>query len=74
MSARACKVRDPFEFSLGGIRTVSSFAFVPAIDDNALNRAWDRRLANGPVESPDLVREIEDFLVRYFAPGCREAA
>ena len=74
MSAKTCYERDPFEFSLGGIKAASSFAFVPAIDGRALNRAWDRRLENGSAAGTDLAREIEDFLARYFAPGCREAA
>ena len=68
MSARTRTARDPFAFSLGATVSLNSHVFVPAIADDALNRAWRRKLERRPDERPDLIREIEDFLARYFAP------
>jgi len=71
--------RDPFTFSLRGIRVANSHAMVPAIADNGINGAWDARLrrlpepaprCNGPVTT----QQIEAVLARYFAHGCCEAA
>ena len=48
MTARASAARDAFAFSLGGMKSLNSYAFVPAIDDHALNRERHRRRARPP--------------------------
>ena len=80
MSAKANPDRDAFTFSLGGMAAIKSYAFAPAIADDRINKAWDKRLGTDPVEQPledqpNTILELENFLARYFAPGCcREAA
>jgi hypothetical protein len=34
----------------------------------------DQELHGAPGNRRDTVRAVEDFLARYFAPGCRQAA
>ncbi len=72
MPAKANTARDVFTFSLGGTASINSHAFVPAIADDVLNKTWDRRLRRDPGSRRDVARKIEDFLARFFAPGCRE--
>ena len=74
MFEKAKSGRDAFTFSLGGMTTIASFTAAPAIDQRLLNRAMDRRLGGTPENQPDTALEIEDFLARYFAPDCRDAA
>lgn len=74
MSAHFKPARDSFRLSLGGIAVKSAYAFIPAIADDPINAAWDARLSRDPEDQPDMTREIEDFLARYFAPGYRRAA
>ncbi|MEM9207882.1 MAG: hypothetical protein AAGA61_01445 [Pseudomonadota bacterium] len=66
--------RDPFAFSLGGLAATNSFAFVPAIADDNLSRAWDRKLSEPAAEKRHPILRFEDMLARYFAPGCRGTA
>jgi hypothetical protein len=71
--------RDPFTFSLRGIRVANSHAMVLAIADNGINRAWDARLGRLPRPAPQGGRsagtqQIEAVLARYFAHGCCAAA
>lgn len=69
--------RDPFTFSLRGIRVVNSHAVVPAIADNGINRAMDARLKRLPSQrccNSATTRQIEALLARYFAHGCCNAA
>lgn len=73
MSRNANPARDVFAFSLGGMAAMNSYAFVPAIADDTLNRSWDRRLSSVSQDRIPLVWAIEDFLARYYAPGYREA-
>ena len=61
-------------FSLRGMRTMASFTVAPAIADDRINRSVDERLSRAQEDRPDTVRAIEDFLARYFAPGCCQAA
>lgn len=72
MSAKANPARDVFTFSLRGAAAINTYAFVPAIADDGLNNAWDRRLSRPRRDRPRATRVIEDFLARYFASGCRE--
>lgn len=74
MSARANPARDSFAFSLGGMMAKNSFAFVPAIADDNLSRAWDRKLREPEADRPHRILQFEDLLARYFAPGCPGAA
>ena len=63
--------RDPFAFSLGGMAGINSYAFVPAIPDDRINRSIDARLrrpSEAAVPSP-LVLKIENALARFFAAG-----
>ncbi|MCU0977047.1 MAG: hypothetical protein MUC71_12180 [Steroidobacteraceae bacterium] len=67
--------RDPFTFSLRGIRVVNSHAMAPAIAGNGINRAWDARLSRLPLPAvrcnqPAATHQIETLLARYFAHGC----
>jgi hypothetical protein len=65
--------RDPFTFSLRGIRVVNSHAVVPAIADNGINRAMDARRTHLPAQRcchSATTRQIEALLARYFAHGC----
>ena len=73
MSAHARHAHDAFRFSLGGAKSLNSYAFVPAIDGRAVNRAWDRRRDRDPADSRHIIERIEDFLARYFATGCLDA-
>jgi hypothetical protein len=43
---------------------------MPAIADDRINRMIDQRLAGHQEDRRDTTRMIEDFLARYFAPGC----
>ena len=56
------------------MKAISSFTGTPAIADDRINRMIDKRLGGALEDQPDTAREIEDFLARYFAPGCRQAA
>ena len=73
MSAKANPPRDSFTFSLGGMAAKNSYAFVPAIADDNLSRAWDRKMSEPTVEKPHPILQFEDMLARYFAPGCPKA-
>lgn len=71
--------RDPFTFSLRGIRVTNSHAIAPAIAGNGINRAWDARFkrlappAAGCGQSA-ATEQLEALLARYFAHGCCSAA
>jgi len=41
MSKRATPGRDPYAFSLGGLRTIASFVPVPVVSDERLNQQRD---------------------------------
>ena len=74
MSEKARSGRDAFTFSLRGMRAIASFNPMPVIADDRINKIIDRRWSGPREDQPDTAREIEDFLARYFAPGCRQAA
>lgn len=75
MFEKARSGRDAFTFSLRGMRAIASFTAMPVIADDCINKTIDRRLAGSRQDRPDTARKIEDFLARYFAPGCcRQAA
>jgi hypothetical protein len=75
MFMKANSGRDAFTFSLRGMRAIASFTAMPVIADDRINRMIGQRLAGRQEDQPDTARRIEDFLARYFAPGCcRQAA
>ncbi len=43
MFEKAKPGRDAFTFSLGGMKTISSFTFAPAIADDRINKIRDER-------------------------------
>ena len=69
MFEKAKSGRDAFTFSLRGMRAIASFTAAPAIADDRLNMAWDKRLGQPQEDQPSTIRDIEDVLARYFAPG-----
>ena len=75
MFMKANSGRDAFTFSLRGMRATASFTTMPVIADDRINRMIGQRLDRRQERQPDMARRIEDFLARYFAPGCcRQAA
>jgi hypothetical protein len=64
MKKRENRILDRFAF----------FAALPIVPDDRINRTIDQELRGAPESRRDAVRAIEDFLSRYFAPGCRQAA
>jgi hypothetical protein len=73
MFEKARSGRDAFTFSLHGMTAIASFTIAPAIADDQVNQAWSRRLEGAATRQRSTVRRIEDFLARYFAPGCCQA-
>ena len=75
MFEKAKSGRDAFTFSLRGMKTIASFAAAPAIADDRINKAIAQRMAGEPEDQPKTtIREIEDFLARYYATGWNRAA
>ena len=70
MYRKAGSGRDAFTFSLHGRTAIASFTGMPVIADNRINIMIGQRLAGGEGNRRDAARRIEDFLARYFAPGC----
>jgi len=73
MFKKARSGRDAFTFSLQGMTTIASFTLAPAIADDQFNQAWERRSDGASTRHRKAVHRIEDFLARYFAPGCIQA-
>ncbi len=74
MKRQSTPKSDRYAVSLGGITTMASFTFVPAIDNTRINDAWDHRLGPGTGAGDsegrrNRSRELESWLARYFAPG-----
>ena len=65
---------DRFTFALGSVTLATPFSAIPIIPDDRINRMIDQELRGAPGSRRDTVRAVEDFLARYFAPGCRQAA
>ena len=75
MTEKAKSGRDAFTFSLHGMTAIASFAPPCAVADDRINKAIDKRLAGEPENQPKTtIREIEDFLARYYAHGINRAA
>jgi hypothetical protein len=56
------------------MRAIGSFTAMPVIADDRINRMIGQRLDGLQEDQPDTARQIEDFLARYFAPGCCQQA
>ena len=65
---------DRFAFALGSVTLATPFIAIPVVPDDRISRIIDQELRGAPESRRDAVRAIEDFLARYFAPGCRQAA
>ena len=65
---------DRFAFALGSVALVTPYSAIPIIPDDRINRIIDQELRGAPESRRDAARAVEDFLARYFAPGCRQAA
>ena len=74
MFEKAKSGRDAFTFSLHGMTSIASFTIAPAVADDRINQAWDRRFAGATRKGNDTIVKIEDFLGRHFASGCCEPA
>ena len=72
MFEKARSGRDAFTFSLHGLTAIASFTLAPAIADDRIQRAAGGR-SRGSACGASAARRIEDFLGRYFAPGCGRA-
>ena len=65
---------DSFAFALGSVALAAPFSAIPIISDDRINWIIDQEFRGAPGIRRDTVRAVEDFLARYFAPGCRQAA
>ena len=74
MSANTNLARDAYAFSLRGVAAINSYAFVPAIADDAINNRLNSEQDRNREDSSRIISVIEDFLARYMAPGRRRAA
>lgn len=53
MSSKRNHLRDRFTFSLRGMTATASLFITPVIADDAINKAWDKKLHNGAREQRD---------------------
>ncbi len=74
MSAKANPARNVYAFSLRGVAAMNSYAFVPAIADDAINNALDQARKDPQQERPRITWIIEDLLARYLTAGQRRTA
>ena len=74
MSEKATPARDPFTFSLGGMKTIASFTVAPAIADDLINKILDRRMEQALDDQPDTGREMEAIRGRFWLSRRRRAA
>lgn len=72
MFKKARSGRDAFTFSLYGMTTIASFTLAPAIADDRINKASSDRCVRSGGHSRRAIHRVEDFLGRYFAPGCAQ--
>lgn len=73
MFKKARSGRDAFTFSLHGMTTIASFTLAPAIADDRISKAHNDRHHRSDGCGRRVILRIEDFLGRYFAPGCAQA-
>jgi len=66
MFEKSRKAQDAFSFSLGGLRTITSFVAAPAIANDRINRIRDAQIRRA--------RKARDGNPRGWPEGRREAA
>ena len=66
---KVASARDPFEFSLRAVRIAAPVGPIPVVSDDHINQAYVARKNRQNVQKRSLIREVEDFLARYFAAG-----
>ena len=66
--------RDTFTFSLGGMKTISSFTIAPAVAEDHINKALDERLRRTHDDRPDTSPEIGLTWGRLWLRRRRQAA
>jgi len=74
MSVNTKRSRDVFTFSLGGLKTITSFVAAPAIAHDRINNALDEQLRHAQEDQPDTAREIGAGWGRFWLRARRRAA
>ena len=69
MFEKAKSGRDAFTFSLRGMTAIASTGPAPVVADDRINKVIDQHQKSAATAS-SAVRDFEDALARYFAPGC----
>lgn len=73
MSEKPKTAHDAFTFSLGGMRAINSFAVVPAIAHDQINKARDAQLRDDQEDQPRRPREYPGIKGRFWVLGRRRA-
>ena len=66
--------RDPYAFSLRGLRAMNGFMFTPALAEDRINQAHAERLRQPPEDQPDTGEEIRSFWGRLWLQRRNRAA
>ena len=74
MSKTTNDTRDAYAFSLGGIRTISSFVAPTAISHVLINKAIDEQLSQASDDQPDTAEEAGTVWGRFWLSRRRRAA
>ena len=74
MTQRIDRERDAFTFSLGGIRTASSYAAMPAIAHDRINKALDKKYQRAQEDQPETARVLRSTWGRFWLSKRRRAA
>ena len=61
---------DRFALARGSARLASPYVGITIVPHDRINWMIDQRLRGTGEDRPGAARKIEDFLARYFAPGC----
>ncbi len=61
--------REPFEFSMRGIRVSAPIGPYPVVSSEQINDAISAQIPAKSVPSRSRIQRLEDFLGRYFAAG-----
>ena len=74
MNSKDNGTHDAFTISRGAANTRSSFALVPVLSDDRINRAFDERMKRPPEDQPDTEKEMGSFWGRFWMKALRRAA
>lgn len=74
MPEKARSGRDPFTFSLDGLRTVAPFSAASAIAHDRINNAIDERLRRPHDDQPTVASEMVPRWGRFWLRALRRAA